>query len=324
MNTPKNAREAVAAQVPVQLQAQALIVGGSFAGLSAALQLARARRKVQVVDAGLPRNRFAAHAHGVLGHDGTPGHELLARARAQLLAYPDATIIEGQAVSASSSTGGFSVQLADGRELSARRLLLATGQSDVLPVLPGIAERWGTAVLHCPYCHGYEIGGGPIGVLAASAMSVHQALLVSDWGAVTFFTQGIDIGDEDLVLMANRAIRVETTPVTGLGGAAPALDHAVLQDGRHIPLKALFVATQLRQNTAIAESLGCVMDETPQGRIVRTDDWKLTSVPGVYSAGDMARMPGNLGFAMCDGMAAGVGLHRSLVMEDAGMTQPAT
>ncbi|RYX91897.1 MAG: NAD(P)/FAD-dependent oxidoreductase [Comamonadaceae bacterium] len=295
---------------------QAVVIGGSFAGLSAALQLARARRTVRVIDAGSPRNRFAAAAHGVLGHDGTPGHELLAAARAQLLAYPHASIVSGRAVGAVPGAGRFTVQLEDGTQVTGRRLVLSSGQSDVLPELPGLPERWGATVLHCPYCHGYEIGGGAIGVLAASALSVHQALLVADWGDVTFFTQGIAIEAEDLAFMANRGIRVETVPVVALEGPAPALDHALLQDGRRVPLRAVFIGAPLQQNSPIAESLGCRMDDTPQGRIVRTDEWKLTSVAGIYAAGDMARAPSNLNFAMCDGMAAGIGLHRSLVLED--------
>src|SRR5215217_3933386 len=140
----------------------AIIIGGSYAGLNAAMQLARARRRVLVIDDRRPRNRFAARAHGVMGRDGMPGAEIAAEARAQVLAYPTAAFRDGEVVDARSGACGFEIRLADGERVTGRRLMLATGVQDILPDLPGVKERWGRTVLHCPYCHGYEIGGGPI------------------------------------------------------------------------------------------------------------------------------------------------------------------
>ncbi len=297
----------------------AIIVGGGFAGLAAALQLARARRKVLVLDAGLPRNRFAAHSHGVLGHDGKPGSQLLAEARQQLAVYPSAQMVGGTVTRAEARDGSFGVELDGGaRWFTGRRLLLAGGVSDVLPDLPGLRERWGSSVFHCPYCHGYEVGGGPIGVLGVSAMAVHQALLLADWGDVTLFTQrSLPVSQEDAAALGRRRVRIEPVPVVALEGPAPVLDNVVLEDGRRVPLKALLVGTQVRMASPLAETLGCAFDETPLGAIVRTDAWKLSSVPGVYAAGDMARAPHSITFAMADGMSAGVGLHMSLVMQEA-------
>lgn len=292
-----------------------IIVGGGFAGLSAALQLSRTRRKVLVLDAGQPRNRFAAHSHGVLGHDGKPGSQLLAEARQQVLAYPHTQMFSGTVSGVQRGDAGFVVELDGGaRWFTGRRLLLATGVADVLPDVPGLQERWGHTVFHCPYCHGYEVGGGPMGVLG----TVHQALLLADWGDITLFTQGtLPVTDEEAAMLARRKVRVEAVPVVALEGAAPALEGALLQDGRSVPLKAMLVATQPRASGPLAAALGCVSDDTPMGAVLRTDSWKLTTVAGIYAAGDLARAPNNITFAMADGVAAAVGAHASLMMEEA-------
>lgn len=293
----------------------AIIIGGGFAGLSAAMQLARARRQVLVLDAGQPRNRFATAAHGVLGHDGKPPFELLREARAQLLAYPTARVFQGRATRAERKDDGFVVEADDGaRWFTGRRLLLACGVTDILPALPGLAERWGRSVVHCPYCHGYEIGGGSIGILGSGPMSVHQAVMLADWGDVTLFTQGVvEINEEERAQLVRRRVAVETVPIEALEGEAPALSHARLADGRRIALKALLLAPRVRSTSPIAEALGCAFDESPFGPYLRTDDFKLTSVPGVYAAGDHARAMHNITLASADGVLAGVGLHQSLI-----------
>lgn len=305
----------------------AIIVGGSFAGLSAALQLARARRNVLVIDAGLPRNRFASESHGVLGHDGKPGTQLLAEARQQLLAYPTAKVFSGRvsrvqtgpSTGSGQATAGFVVETEDGlRWFTGRRLLLATGVADVLPEIPGLRERWGQTVVHCPYCHGYEIGGGAVGVLGTGAMSVHQAQMFADWGDVTLFTQGVvEVSAEERALLAARKVKIEASPIAELLGTAPALESALLQDGRRVAIKALLVGTQVRMASPLAEALGCAFDDSPFGPIVRIDAWGTTSVDGVYAAGDMARVPHSITFAMASGVAAGIRLHSSLITEDA-------
>ena len=303
----------------------AIIVGGSFAGLSAALQLARARRNVLVIDAGLPRNRFASESHGVLGHDGKPGPQLLAEARQQLLAYPTAKVFNGRVSRVQTGEAGFVVEAEDGlRWFTGRRLLLATGVSDVLPEIPGLRERWGQTVVHCPYCHGYEIGGGAVGVLGTGPMSVHQAMMFADWGEVTLFTQGVvEVSAEEQAQLAARKVRVEPSPIAELQGTAPALDGVQLQDGRRVAIKALLVGTQVRMASPLAEALGCAFDDSPFGPIVRIDAWGATSVDGVYAAGDMARVPHSITFAMASGVAAGIRLHSSLITEDANRGETA-
>ena len=293
----------------------AIIVGGSFAGLSAGLILARARRNVLVIDAGLPRNRFAAHSHGVLGLDGIAGSELLKQAKTQLLDYPSVRWSNDTVVDGHVTPDGFALRTGAGETWATRKILLATGIRDELPELPGLAERWGSSVVHCPYCHGYEIGGGSIGLLGGHAMSPKMAGVLADWGQVTFFTQGEEIEAEDLAILQRRGVTLETTPVVSLEGEAPQLSAAVLADGRRIDIRALFVTAKQHMASPLAEQLGCALEESPVGVLLTVDPQKQTSVPGVYAAGDATTM-GNITLAMAEGVRAGVGLHHALIAAD--------
>lgn len=199
------------------MQQDAIIIGGGFAGLSAGYILARARRHVTIIDSGTPRNRFAAHSHGVLALDGKSGLQILGDARAQLAAYPTVTFVEGEADSAEGVIDDFHVHVAGREPIAARRLLLASGMEDRLPDIPGLKERWGKTVLHCPYCHGYEIGGGPLGVLATHPMSAHQAAVVADWGDVTLFTNGMPEPDAAaLALLERRKVNLQAGIVSAI------------------------------------------------------------------------------------------------------------
>ncbi|HEM7803351.1 NAD(P)/FAD-dependent oxidoreductase [Burkholderia cenocepacia] len=294
---------------------EVIVIGGSFAGLSAAMQLARARRRVLVIDAGRPRNRFAEHAHGFFGQDGKPPAQIVAEARAQLAAYPTVQRIDGEARTAERDAHGrFHVTLADGSRASADRLILATGIRDELPALPGLAERWGVTVLHCPYCHGYEVSGQRLGVLATHPLSVHQAILIPDWGPTTWFTQGVvEANDEEAALLAARGVRIERSPVVEILGAAPRIDALRLADGQVVPIDALFIGARTDMASDLAQQLGCAFDDGPLGTAIRVDTWKRTSVAGVYAAGDASSLMTNATFASASGVAAGVGAHRSLV-----------
>jgi len=305
--------------MPIESPHDAIVIGGSFAGLSAAMQLARARRPVCVVDAGAPRNRFAAHSHGFFAQDGTPPFELIAAARERLQAYPSVRFVDGRAVDArrvDDDTGGgqrFTVSLDDGSTLAARRLLLAVGVQDVLPEIDGLQPRWGTSVLHCPYCHGYEFGGQRLGVLYASPESVHHALLIADWGPATLLLNGNAIDDASSELLRQHGVAVEPAVVSGLEGPLPHLAGVRLAEGRLLPLEAMFIAPRVRIAAPLASALGCEIVDGPIGSMLRVDELKMTSVPGVYAAGDAAQMRHNATLASADGVLAGVALHRSLV-----------
>ncbi len=300
------------------MQLDAIVVGGSFAGLSAAMQLARARRRVLVIDAGRPRNRFATSSHGFFGQDGRSPEEIKETARTQLAAYPTVEFVDGEASRAEREKDGLAVTLASGKTRLASRLILAFGIVDDLPEVKGVRERWGRTVLHCPYCHGYEVAGQRFGVLATSEMSIHQALMLLHWGSdITVFTNDtLMLTDDQRAALRAGGIRIEERPIETLLGEAPALDGVKLRDGHRIALDALFTGSRTRMASPLAEQLGCAFDDGPFGPIIRTDAFKETTVPGVYAAGDAARAPHNATWASADGVTAGIAAHRALVMAD--------
>lgn len=291
----------------------AIIVGGGFAGLAAATYLARARRTVRVIDSGKPRNRFAAASHGFLGQDGSDPLQILATARAQLLAYPTVELIEDEAIAACIDGDGFSVQLAGNDEMNARKLILAFGLRDELPDLPGLPERWGKSVLHCPYCHGIEFSDQELGVLYCMPMSVHQASLIAEWGPTTLYLNGAVLDDQQVEALTARGVRLEPAPVTGLIGEGSALSAVELADGRQRQIAALYIAPRSCLTSPLAAQLGAEIDEGPLGPIIRTDADRMSSVPGLYAAGDIARMPHSVSWAVADGVTAGTSTHRALV-----------
>jgi thioredoxin reductase len=292
----------------------AIIVGGSFAGLSAGLQLARARRSILVIDEGKRRNRFSSHSHGFLGQDGREPAAIVAEAKAQLLAYPTVAWRDARAGEAGIEGEGFSIVDSGGDQHRAKRLLLATGVRDELPAIPGLKERWGKSVLHCPYCDGYELGGGRLGVLASGSFSALKAALVADWGEVTLFLNGEAEPDaEASALLERRGVAVERTPVAAAEGDGTAMAGLRLADGRLAPVKALFVAAGICPASPLAEELGCAFEDGPFGPLLRVDGMKQTSVAGVYAAGDAATARHSVALAVADGVLAGTGLHVSLL-----------
>lgn len=291
-----------------------VVIGGSFAGLSAAMYLGRARRTVCVIDSGMPRNRFATHSHGFFAQDGSSPAAMLATARAQVAAYPTVTFVAGKATRAAATGDGFSVSLDSGEEVEGSRLVLAFGVSDQLPDIPGLAERWGTTVLHCPYCHGYEFSEQRLGVLAISPMSVHQAMLISEWGPTTLYLNGTVRPDAELLAQLEKhGVAIEAERVVALHGARGALTALALADGRTAAIDALYIRPGNYLNSDIAEQLGCGIEETPVGRVIRTDEERKTTVPNVYAAGDVTRSAHNVTWASADGVTAGLAIHRSLV-----------
>lgn len=288
------------------------VIGGSYAGMAAALQLARARRRVLVIDSDTRRNRFAETSHGLLGQDGRSPSEMANEAKAQLLKYPTVTWLDGEAESAEQCPDGFTVSTRD-KQSSARRLILATGINDQLPEIPGLQERWGKSVFHCPYCHGYELDQGKIGVIATGPASMHQALLIPDWGPTTFLTNNCFTPDATQQNhLAARSVTLETTAITKVN------DHASIEldDGRVLEFAGLFVASHTRPTGPLAQQLGCELDESTTGFHVKTDEFKQTTTPGVFACGDLARVSGSVTFAISDGVLAGLAAHRSLIFDD--------
>ena len=287
------------------------VIGGSYAGLAAALQLARARRNVLVVDAGQRRNRFVDAAggtsHGYLSQDGRPPAEIAADAREQLMNYPNVQWMHGTAVDARVAADGRLEFRVGSESISAKRLIIATGVRDELPPVPGLAERWGRSVFHCPYCHGYEMDAGRIGIIAASPLAQHHALMLPDWGSPTLFLNGAYTPTaEELAAITRRGTQVETVLIARIEGVAD----VVLQDGRTLTMNGLFTQPRTLMSSPIAEQLGCALEDGPMGLFVKVDDGKATSVANVFACGDAARAAGNVTLAVADGAMAGMGAHR--------------
>lgn len=287
------------------------VIGGSYAGMAAALQLARARRQVLVVDAGQRRNRCVDQAgetaHGFLTQDGRPPAEIAADAREQLMNYPSVEWMHGSADDARVASDGRLEFRVGSETICAERLILATGVRDELPPVPGLAERWGRSVFHCPYCHGYEMNNGGIGIIAASPLALHHALMLPDWGSPTLFLNGAYTPSaEDLTAITRRGTQIEATPIARIDGVAD----VVLQDGRTLHMNGLFTQPHTVLASPIAQQLGCALEDGPMGTFIKVDEGKATSVPNVFACGDAARAAGNVTLAVADGAMAGFGAHR--------------
>lgn len=288
---------------------EAIVIGGSYAGLSATLQLARARRRVLVIDEGLRRNRFAEHSHGFLTRDGENPTAIAAKARAQVMVYPTVEWLDARADAAAKDEGGFTVSVAD-RSFTGKALVLATGVKDHLPDIPGLGERWGRSVFHCPYCHGYELDRGPVGVIAVSSLSLHHALMLPDWGPTTFLLNGAFEPDENAMReLSRRGASIEANPIRAIENHAD----VVLGDGRRLSFAGLFTMPRTEIASPIAEQLGCALEDGPMGAFIGTDAMKQTSIPGILACGDAARAAGSVAISVGDGAMAGAAAHRYLM-----------
>ncbi len=316
-----------------------VVIGGGAAGLNGALMLARARRSVAVLDAGAPRNAPAEGVHGLLGHDGVPPQELMERGRNEVRAY-GGHVVTGEVTSAvrdGNGNGdgngdgdgagkgigdgdGFRVTLADGRSVRARRLLVTTGLSDELPKVPGLRERWGREVVHCPYCHGWEIRDQAIGVLASGPLSVHQALLFRQWSDdVTFFSHTAPPpAGEEAERLAARGIRVVRGEVASLEVAEDRLAGVRLTDGTVVPRDALAVATRMVARGGFLAALGlrAVEHPTGAGEYIPSDAGGRTDVPGVWVAGNATDLMAQVGAAASGGATAAGQINADLIEEE--------
>ncbi|MFL6184732.1 MAG: NAD(P)/FAD-dependent oxidoreductase [Actinomycetes bacterium] len=287
-----------------------VVAGGGAAGLSAALVLARARRTLAVVDAGGPRNAPAAHMHGFLSRDGMPPHDLVAAGRAEVAGY-GGSLIDDTVVDVAP---GFHVRLAGRSSLHARRILVATGLRDELPDIPGVRERWGRDLLHCPYCHGYEVRDQPLGVLGGAPEAVQHALLVRQWSPdIVLFPHTDAVGPAQRELLTARGIRIVEGAVARLVVGNDQLQGVELGGGTVIPRAAVFVRPRFVPNADLLTGLGCEVDEhawvvhDPVGR---------TSVAGVWVAGNAADPRAQVISAAGEGSAAAIALNADLVDED--------
>jgi thioredoxin reductase len=307
---------------------EVIVVGGGTAGLSAALVLGRARRRTLVVDAGEPRNAPSAHMQGYLSRDGMPPGEFLALGREEIARY-GVDLVRDRAVDVTrdGAGGDFTVRLAGGRTVRARRLVVTTGLKDELPAVPGVAERFGRDVLHCPYCHGWEVRDRAFGVLAATPLSVHQALMVSQWSKdVTFFLHTVaedELSDDDLRRLAAAGVRVVPGEVAGLVVEDDRITGVRLADGTVHTREVLFVSPRPVPQTGLLERLGADFHDTPFGSYPVVDANGLTSVPGVWAAGNAIGFAEQVVHAASGGYRAAAALNGELLMTDLDAASPA-
>ena len=293
-----------------------VVIGGGAAGLSAALTLARARRRVTVVDAGQPRNAPAEGVHGLLGLEGVNPAELLARGRREVEGY-GGEILPGRVIDARAVGDGFEVTLRDGPALSARALLIATGVADRLPDIPGVREQWGSGVLHCPYCHGWEVRDTRIGVLATGPMSAHQAVLFHQWSpSITFFSGGGALEVQDRRHLEALGIPIVEGTISGVEIDGGRVVGVKVDDDEVVGLDAVVVGTRLDVRTNSFAALGLEVSEHPVGSFLRVDEFGGTSVPGVWAAGNCADLMAQVGSAASQGTRAAQHINAMLVMAD--------
>ena len=296
---------------------ECIIVGGGAAGLSAALVLGRARRRVLVVDAGQQSNLAALGIGGLLGHDGRSPAELYELGRKELQRYPSVEVRRGEARAAARHEDGFVVELADGTHERTRRVLLATGMEYRSRSVPGLAELWGRSVFHCPFCHGWEVRDQPLAVLAQGERAMHMARLLRGWSDdVVVLTNGTGDLPADIrtCLHAGR-VRVDERPIAHLASADGELEAVVFADGSRLPRRGLLVAGTVHQRTGLAAQLGVAFAAAGpvSAEAVEVDPLYRTSVPGVFAAGDVCAQMPQVAAAIAAGSGAAASVVQSLI-----------
>ncbi|WP_353165186.1 NAD(P)/FAD-dependent oxidoreductase [Acinetobacter sp.] len=294
-----------------------IIIGGSFAGLSAALPLARARKKVLVVDAGLRRNRFATHSHNFLAQDGHEPASIIANAKHQLEKYSSIVWLNASVIDVQVSINHYEVfteaENNNYTTFQTEKIIIATGVKDELPQIDGLAERWGKSIFHCPYCDGYELNLGQIGVLYSGTHSLHMALMLPDWGNTTLFLNGavlIDAIEPALRdQLKQRHVKLDTRKI------AKIQNHCELkfENGDQTQLDGLFISTFMRIQSPWVRRLGLNIDSNEYGEALLTNTFKQTNLNNIYACGDITRSGGSVAFSVADGAMAGVAVHKSFV-----------
>ncbi len=300
----------------MKTEVDVLIVGAGSAGLSAALMLARSRRRVLLLDGGAPRNAVAAHMHGVLGRDGWSPLELLATGCEEVQRY-GAVIENSLAKAIEPGDDGFEVMLSSGAAVGARRVLVSTGLRDELPGIPGLAEQWGIGVAHCPYCDGWEVRDKRISVIATSSTSTHLAQLLRQLSpSVTYFTAGTELDNDGRRGLTARGIGVDDRPISRVVIESGRITGVQLDDGENLDTDVVFVRPRTLPHDDLLVQLDAESSEGPEGRWVTVDAFGRTSVPGVWAAGNVVNPTATVPVAAAAGATAGASINADLVEED--------
>lgn len=292
-----------------------IIVGGSYAGLSAAMALGRSLQNVLILDSGMPCNRQTPHSHNFITHDGDTPKQISDTARQQVLQYKTVHLHNGLATRATRTNTGFVVETATGDSFAAKKIIFATGITDTMPAIKGFAECWGISVLHCPYCHGYEVRQQPLGIMANGEIAFEFTKLIHHWSNnLVLFTHGKSaLTPEQTQKLAERNIAVIEKEITGIDHNKGYISAIQFSDGSTHAVSALFARVAFHQHCAIPMTLGCTLTE--QG-FIQIDDFQRTTVPGVYAAGDNTTMFRSVAGAVAAGTKAGAMLNKELIDED--------
>jgi thioredoxin reductase len=294
-----------------------VIIGGASAGLSAALMLGRARRRVLVLDTGLPRNRVAPHMHGVLGRDGTSPLQLVADGRKELERY-GVQVRQARVTDVIVNPDGYTVVTSNGDREPARRVLIATGMRDRLPPIDGLAEQWGTGAVVCPYCDGWEVRDRRIAVIANDPLAPSHAQMLRQWSSdVTYFPrQEFLLGDDDRAQLVARGIRIDDREIARVDAAGGALRALVLADGSEFEVDSIFIRPVSTPIDEMVSSLGLVRSEAFGGSWITVDAMGKTSAPGVWAAGNVTNPGASVPVAMAAGTMAGAAINHDLIEDD--------
>ena len=288
-----------------------VIIGGSFAGLSAGLCLGRSLRNVLVVDGGQPCNRFSPHAHNFLTQDAIPPGEILDTAHQQLSAYKTVTLRQGIVTDVQKSETGFNVSIDNSDSVGSRKIIFATGVTDILPEIEGFSDGWGKTIIHCPYCHGYEFRGQKTGLMASGERAVHMAGLIRNLtDHLTIFTQGDVFNNEEVCLIRQQEIEVIDDPIVAIDHVQGHIDQVKLRSGKAVHLAVLYASIPFRQHSDIPAKLGCALDES--GYII-VDAFQKTTIDDVFACGDNTTMFRSIANAVAAGNKAGAVVNMGLV-----------
>ncbi|WP_113651277.1 NAD(P)/FAD-dependent oxidoreductase [Pedobacter namyangjuensis] len=294
-----------------------IIIGGSYAGLSAGMALGRSLRNVLIIDAGEPCNRQTPHSHNFLTQDGQTPAQISSIAKEQVLAYPTVSFLEDKVSDAKQTNAGFEVFTERGKRFGARKLIIATGIKDIFPEIKGFAECWGITVLHCPYCHGYEVKHENIGIIANGDVAFEFCRLIFNWTKnLTLFTNGTStLSDEHKAKLASKKINIVEKEIAELVNENGQLQHILFKDETKHPLKAIFARGGLEQHATFASDLGCELNDFG---FIKVNEFQETTVKGIFAAGDCTTMMRSVALSVSGGNMTGVIANKYLLEEDFG------
>lgn len=288
-----------------------IITGGSYAGLSAAMALGRSLRNVLVIDNGKPCNRQTPHSHNFITHDGKTPKEISHLAKKDVEKYDTVHFYNGTVIKMSESNSGFAVETASGDIFYAKKLILASGVKDVMPDIPGFAECWGISVLHCPYCHGYEVKNEVTGILSNGEMAFEFSKLIFNMTkSLTLFTNGKAVlSDDQIEKLKQNTISLNENEIEKIEHADGYIQQIIFKNGETVSLQALYAKIPFEQNIDASGNLGCELTE--QG-FIKVDFMQKTNVPGVFACGDNVTMMRSVANAVAQGNFAGAMVNKEL------------